>query len=464
MVLMNFQLPKIVATSIKSIKQRVFGNNEQKLVHAIFVWSVITSLVLCFLVPPFQKADEIVHFRKSASIASGTLICKQDDRGVFINPIPKYINTFPKDIGAPDVAFQNKVPIPYTMLAKFSNFASYDQTKVSNPDSCSLPFLPYLPSGLAMSIPVNLGLNPLIAFYLGRLTNLGIALGLFWLAIKIIPRGLKLLPALILALPMTLHQISSFNKDAIHLGFGILAFSYIVKFALEKKWSTKQVLICLASFSLAILARPQYILISLSFFLVSNKKRFGKKILYFSIAGLLLLAILVIAVRTSLLNEIYSADAQSLGHSTHATFIYPAAQTWYLVEHPLQFPVIIWQTISQSYDYLFKGVIGYFGWLDYTLSWTIYLIFSMFFSIAVTVPYEFTIYDKSCQKILSKAILDASTIQYSSFTDLVTPVIAPTEDAVCVQIKPYHSNIIPEEALLLATDDQGNTLWPLIIY
>jgi len=68
------------------------------------------------------------------------------------------------------------------------------------------------------------------------------------------------------------------------------------------------------------------------------------------------------------------------------------------------------------------------------------------------------------KKILSKAILDASTIQYSSFTDLVTPVIAPTEDAVCVQIKPYHSNIIPEEALLLATDDQGNTLWPLIIY
>jgi len=276
--------------------------------------------------------------------------------------------------------------------------------------------------------------------------------------------------------------------------------------------------------------------------------------------------------------------------------------------------VIIWQTISQSYESLFKGLIGFFGWLDYTLSWIVYIIFSIYFSIViykvknklpklegaqfiillaitfgtimaiflamylyatpvsssfvqgiqgryfllllpyiiwigcslwrqykhkllifialvilasitnsvwnryfnysnhyyrqavkmtpiqdnipvlvdenyqqvisvdktkkirgltffslqnsmrVTVPHEFSIYDKSCQYILSKTILDASTIQYSNFTNLVTPILSPKEDAICIKIKPYHSIIFPEDGLLLATDEQGNTLWPLIIY
>ncbi|MEN8253016.1 MAG: DUF2142 domain-containing protein [Patescibacteria group bacterium] len=349
------------------------------LTKLLFTASFILGLILTFIVPPFQKPDEIAHFYKSISVARGNLICSKGNTATFQNLLPKYLVEFPTDTFALHVAFKPHIPFPPNLYTHLLTKSNYDISLVNEPSACSLPFVLYAPAGLVLSLPVLLGLNPLFIFYLGRLTNFLLSISIFYFAIKITSKKLKLIPLFVLILPMTLHQLSSYSKDALHLAFGVLAFTYLMKLIKTKKFNKKDILIFLASLALSILARPQYFLLSLLPLALVKKKIPNLK---FKLIAFAFICILLLSVGTAISLEIYSAKALSLGNVETNTNIYPHLQLKTLLESPLRFPKIIHDTLDKDAEKYTKELIGVFGWLDYEIPWYIYLIYiGLFFII-----------------------------------------------------------------------------------
>lgn len=350
------------------------------IVSATILWfSLVVGLILTFLIPPFQKPDEPIHFYKSISVASGRLICQKSDGQVFNDPLPQYLVDFPNQMLTEHVAFKKTIPFPISLYRLTTTRNLDTKVKVNQPASCSLPSILYLPTGLTMAIPIKLGMSPLLIFFLGRLTNLLVSLAIFYLAIRIIPKKQRLIPAFILAMPMVLHQLSSFSKDALHISLGVLAFSLLVRFSAKKaKIKLGELLLFFVSLAVSILARPQYILFSFLPLLISKKKVL-KRHLSIKVASMFFIVSIVAVIGLALTLETYSAKAVSLGQSTPLSFVHPNLQVKYLLENPWRLVTILSDSIEENSVFYFRGLFGIFGWLDYELSWYLYLIYLGFF-------------------------------------------------------------------------------------
>lgn len=361
---------------------------KDRVIALFFSFGVILSLFLTFIVPPFQKADEITHFHRAISVASGTLVCPKDSNGVFVNNIPSYLARLPHDTYFDIVRSDTNSSLPKSLLFRLLLNSEWSSKPTNVAYSCVLPFIHYLPVGLILALPVSLGLNPIFIFFLGRLTNTIISLILFYFAVKIIPRKLKLVPLFILSLPMVLHQISSFSKDALHISFGVLAISYLFYFLKKKTLVKKEELIVFfTSLLMTVSARPQYFLLAFLPFLIPFEKverikhtRLPIKILSF--VFILLLGGLIIWLLST---ETYSANANSyVGDSAPLIrngFVYPELQLKYLQKEPLKFIEILDKTLNERSNFYIETLVGGFGWLEYKLSWFINFVYFALFTI-----------------------------------------------------------------------------------
>jgi uncharacterized membrane protein len=358
---------------------RVFLRRHASLDNYLFAFCFLLGFLFVFVVPPFQKPDETTHFFKAISVASGNIVCTKDasesENGVFHNFIPKYLADFPNQMYALHIASSPQNVFPRSLYWRTLTEASVDRTLVNEPTSCALPFLLYVPLGAALFLPVHFGWNPLVIFYLGRLFHFCLAFFLFWWAYRVAPKRTKLLPLLILSLPIVLLQISSFSKDALHLSAGIVALSYLLAFLeTKKKISVRDVLLFLCCTAVAVLARPQYILFSgLPLLLPFNKLKKMKRMVKIACVGFVFLILGLIAL--SLSQEIYSAKATSLGQEHPNGFVYPSLQLQFLRERPLAFPGIINQTLEKNSNFYLLSAISVLGWLEFRLPWYVSLLY-----------------------------------------------------------------------------------------
>lgn len=340
--------------------------------RALLVYSLMLGLLLTFLVPPFQKADEILHFYKTVSVSRGNLLCTKNENGVFQNQMPQYLYDFPDQVFARHIAFNPQVPFPPHLYASLLQQAVNTQAMVNESGSCSLPFPLYITTAVGIAPLVFLKANPLIIFYWGRLLSFALAFAVAVYAVYRTPQKLRLLPLFVLSLPMTLHQMGSYSKDALHIAFFLLFFALLLHF-LDKKRSVSSKELALFFFSLGvtILARPQYAPLALLTFLPIRQK-FQKLSRSLRVYSFFFLVILASSIAWLLSKEVYSADASSLGSILTPSFINPNLQLQYLREFPQMWLSIIDKTLQQQFTFLFEGSIGIFGWLDYNLAWFLY--------------------------------------------------------------------------------------------
>jgi uncharacterized membrane protein len=344
--------------------------------RALFIFACGLTLFFTLVVPPFQKPDEPTHFAKAVSLAKGNIVCHKASNGVFNNQVPRYLAELPLTFLTMHIASSRTVVFPLSLYTGVLKKTDWDKTLVNEPSSCSLPFVLYIPAALAIALPVQLGWNPLVIFYIGRLANAAVGLVVSWWAIKRTPRRLRLLPVFLLSIPMFAYQISSYSKDALHLSFGLLVFSYLAHFHEEhKKISPQEILIFFASLLLVVFARPQYVPLVLLAFIIPRQK---VKSLPLSVrkitVGFILGILLLIGIALSL--EIFSAKASSLGNGAPNSFIYPDLQLHYILEKPWRFIEVLNTTFERKMIFLSQGAVGLFGWFEYGLSWWIYPIFA----------------------------------------------------------------------------------------
>src|SRR5258708_25711046 len=109
----------------------------------LFSFVVCVGLLLVFLIPPFQKTDEVSHYYKTVAVATGNFFCAKDPQGADRNLIPKSYFELPEKMM---VEFVNKVPtnrFPKSLLLdELHRPTSFE--RVPETVSCSLPFIFYL--------------------------------------------------------------------------------------------------------------------------------------------------------------------------------------------------------------------------------------------------------------------------------------------------------------------------------
>jgi len=336
----------------------------------LYILIPIQLLIFTFLVPPFQKPDERTHFEQSLIISKGYLSCTKKSN----NTIPiekKYIDFIKTPYLDLLTHGRGKLPVSIFLDDLFSNKQDNNKINFNIDHLCSFPIVSYLPQAFALTVASISKLNPIMSLYFGRLF-MGI-LGYFWFLYlyKRISKNYKLILLFTFALPMTLHQISSFSYDTVHIMFGLTFFVLIVSFPRKRESSQK-----LHYFKLFLI---------LLLFLASKKIGYETFFLFlflipFEIKPMIISSLIFIPFYfLSKLNG--SFDLQN---SLTNQIINPISQLNFLFSNPINIIKVVTITTIHRFSFYLQSLIGIFGWLEYGLDPLSYLLYGLFFIYLLT--------------------------------------------------------------------------------
>lgn len=393
-------------------------NSYEFLLSKLFyVWLAFLLLIFIFLIPPFQKPDEINHFLRATALAEGEIHCITNDSDKPHFLIPHNFYELSNQMSANVIRFRYNDKFPLHALI---NKQSTDNHTVKVADLCGLPFPGYLAnvSGISIGLLFN---NPLLAFYLGRIAGGTFFLICFFTALKIIPKNYKAILYIYASIPMVVHQVTAISYDSMQLSLLILVFSLFLKFLTVEKITKLQLTCFLFLIALFAVAKSGYYFIGLLFFAIPYKK-FTSKFLYYilpTIAACVLAAAFVFLSTRVILTP---------APGNH--YINPQAQVRYLLQNPMMSWHIAFNTLQSYGDFYYESLIAYFGWIDFQVNYFIYI----GYTIALAGIIYFLI-EKNKKPIINKKqlsllffiIISTSFIifisQYLSWSPVGSPVI-----------------------------------------
>lgn len=345
-----------------------------------FAYIIILGGILAFLVPPFQKPDEYVHFDKSIAISKGYLFCFQTKpfftTSLGFVKLENMTKRFQMEWHS-----ENRYPWRSYIEPIFSSKENRVPTTNDKSSFCNLPFISYVPQSLAIKIGELSHFNFLYIFYLGRAVALITCLLWFAYLVKIAPKKILPLLYLVFGLPMTIFQISSYSYDATHIMLGLSIFTYLFLLLDQKETISKtQLIVFFCLVGLFILSKSggyeTYILLPL----VLNHKKIASSLklylLKYSVFYIFLICSLTF-IKLTLAPSILATSSQP--------YVYPSAQVQYLSENSIKIFSLIANTTITNFEEFLQTGIGVFGWLDWYLP--IYLYY-LYFGIILLVLYK----------------------------------------------------------------------------
>lgn len=332
---------------------KAFFLNKSKLLFFVFLASV--GFLFIFLVPPFQKPDEVFHYKRMLEIVSLT----RNNNSLYSD---EYL--------LPDVLFTSVVAHNYDNKFPFSLYRSYFFKK----NSFAIEdidfvvdwklFFSYTPGILGYSF---FGWYfPLIGFYVARFSFFVFFLICLCWSLKNAKGRFKYLIYLYCCVPMVWQQVTAISYDAILLSLVPVIYTLIVDFLSCKKVSWKKLLIFFLVLLWASLSKIGNEIFMFLILLFPFRKIFLKisKIKLFLLNFLLFLFCSVFFVFMTFKTGLVSTDIN----------INQLIQKQLLVSDPAYVLTTILNTLKVETDFYIGSFLGNFGWLDYHLSWPIYLL------------------------------------------------------------------------------------------
>lgn len=202
------------------------------------------GLLLVFIVPPFQMADEDSHFKKAYLVSQFSILPDNVD-GVIGSYIPNEILEFEDShrymINALDEKYSYSKLYGYFSL----NTEYTEKSYVGYSTAKTNPIL-YIPqAGAMLSFELlmkvlNLGesqsISPLMYMYAGRVGNLLFYMLCIYTSIKLIPFYKRLLFFLSI-MPMSVGLAASLSYDSMVIGLCFLTFSVIMNICYNKDYT-----------------------------------------------------------------------------------------------------------------------------------------------------------------------------------------------------------------------------------
>jgi len=335
-------------------------------------WAIATVFGCFFAIitPPFQAADEYLHFYRAFQISEGQWIAQQQSGDCYGysryfeketclgGKLPKSLLTTVRESSSLDLRFhpERKQNINDIIAVSKLPLNSRDRIFIKfNTTGLHAP-IPYLPQAIGIAIGKTLNLSPLIIFYLGRFSNLSIWLILSGLALKITPLG-KLLFLLLLLTPMSLFQSSSLSADALTNGIAFLWIAIVLRLSLDRYISiSAKYIIGLSILAILLcLSKLAYFPLLLLLFLIPVEKFKSFKRYFLAIALIGIASALSMLIWYSIVDRIYVPLSAG---------ILPDRQITFILDRPLEFIAIIRQTFLQEGINYLHQFIGVLGWID----------------------------------------------------------------------------------------------------
>lgn len=316
------------------------------------------------LLPPFQSVDENTHFYRSYEILQGNIVSKKINTKVG-NYLPTSLEKLALDYSFLIKNVDKKININYILNSSKiklepnkTKFIEFNNTALYSP-ICYSTQLP------AMYIANFLNANPLLIFYLGRISNLIFFTLLGYLILKTLP-FYKLPAALLLLMPMTLSLGASLTSDVIVIGVNFLWVALLMKILAENKIVnySKILILFLLAFILA-LAKNYFMLVPLIFILPKSK---FKNLLQYLICTLGVLAI------TGVFALIWYNMTTPLIHNLNQNANYTELVK-FILTHPIKYAFILLGTFVFKLGRLIITMIGVLGWQDTPLDFLTYILY-----------------------------------------------------------------------------------------
>jgi uncharacterized membrane protein len=335
--------------------------------------AVFFGSLLIFVTPPFQVADEYLHFYRAFQISEGQWIAQQqmgdcygysryfEKETCLGGKLPRNLLTTVRESSRVDLRFhpEHKQSIRDIFAVLNLPLNRHDRLFIKFNTTGLHPPIPYLPQAIGIAIGNSLNFSPLLLLYLGRFSNLVTWIILSSLTLKITPIG-KLLFFLLLLTPMSLFQASSLSADALTNGLAFFWMAMILHriFNQDAQIKSYRVLIIISTFlCLSKLAYFPLLLLPLLIPIQNRETRTKSYRMKISIFAINLLAIIL---WSSIVDRIYVPLSAG---------IFPDRQIEFILKHPIEFTGTILRTFSQEgLDYLHQ-FIGVLGWIDTPLPW-----------------------------------------------------------------------------------------------
>ncbi|HSW96504.1 MAG TPA: DUF2142 domain-containing protein [Candidatus Saccharimonadales bacterium] len=332
--------------------------HEHILTKFIYIWLFFSLIFFTFIIPPFQKPDEINHFLRATALVKGEFFCKEHfGNGYFLTPYNFY--NLPNQMSANVLKYQYNEKFP---LHAISAEQSRDNHLIKVTGLCMLPPIGYLSNAIGISIGL-LANNPLLAFYLGR-----IFAGIFFLiciiiALKTIPQKYKLVIYVYASIPMVVHQATAISYDSMQLSLFILIFSLWVKLLSLEKINKRQLALFLFLLGLFTLAKSGYYAILLLFFAIPYKKITNNFSHYLYSIVFVCIPLIILTVLSA--GTIFTPLPGN-------KLVNPTLQMNYLLQNPFALLHVLFNSLQSYGDFYYQSLFAYFGWIDFHTSYFMY--------------------------------------------------------------------------------------------
>ncbi|EKE14047.1 MAG: hypothetical protein ACD_12C00697G0008 [uncultured bacterium] len=355
--------------------------NKKIFINLILFFLIpVQLLIFTFLIPPFQKPDGQPHFEKSLLISKGYLFCKEktSNKVKLEKKYADFINTPYLDLMTHRKSA--KLPLPEFFRDLFSNNRSNKLVNFNIDHLCSFPIISYIPQAFVLWILSFLNVNPIQSIYIVRLAMS--IIGYFWFLnlYRKIAENYKQILLFTFALPMTLHQISSFSYDAMHIMFGLTFFSLIIN-NLEVSFPRRRES-RLSWIPVFTGMTKKYFKLFFILFLFLASKKIGYET-FFLFLFLIPFEIKPMIISNLIFIPFYFLSKLTgfydLQYSLVASTINPLSQINFLISNPVNILIVLFKTTIKRFPFYLQSLIGIFGWLEYGLDPLSYLLYGLFF-------------------------------------------------------------------------------------
>lgn len=313
-----------------------------------FIVMFTLSVLLAFLMPPFQNPDETAHFLRAEQASAGSLIGHRfaDTSGGFVDP----------GIKSAGDAFEG---MPFDPKTKMT-WARFDKALMAEwggePAETDFlntavypPFL-YAPAILAIWIGKGLGLKVVFTLYLSRLFQ---ALATAALIRAALPLFGGRWPgfAVLLSLPMTAAMAGALSQDGPMIGLATLCGATMATAVENGDLDPRRLTVAAVAFSLISMARPPYLPLALLLPMTARRKG----------TGFLLFA--AVAAATVGWTALMVRDVVAYPHFDWGTPD-PKAQLEFMLANPFAVAKAYATTVTALGWGWLRQLVGILGWLD----------------------------------------------------------------------------------------------------
>jgi len=349
------------------------GENRNSSIRWFALIAFVFGLVFCFLTPPFQVPDELLHFHRAYSLTDGQLFLDATPTGAGANVPKSIMATFEKTAGPQDRFFghpdQKMIPgviydaLKIPLAPEDKSWQSFTGTGLYTP-------ITYLPSMVGVVIGRVLNASPLAMLYLCRIAHLFAWIGLIILALRWMP-WYRWTLALLALTPMAVFIAAGVSPDSVTYGVAAGFTAYCLRLAYgEVERIERRHLLMLTGLTLLLaMAKPTYLLLSLLYFLIPVQKFTSPKSYWLGFLLTLAPGVVFYKSWTALVGNILLIP---LGNAAN-----PTLQIQFLTGNPQFIVLILINAIGFFGLKVMSEIVGCLGRLDTPLpAWLVLLYFA----------------------------------------------------------------------------------------